>query len=163
MPTQVILEPLSSEGSGVILAAFNDENGDPVTPDQASWSLIDKNGNIINYRKNVNISPLSTSASILLTRLDLRPDITQKFGVNQKRILRIKGSFTSSVFGPGIPINSDLEFYVENPPVIIGESLSLSPSASRSPSASGSPSASVSPSSSRSPSVSPSASASPSP
>jgi hypothetical protein len=151
-----ILEPLVAESSGAILVHFKNENAEPVVPKEAAWTLFDKAGNVINYRKNVAISPLSSTSQIVLTRLDLKPDTTQKKGVAQERILRVKSVYDSITMGTDLPLIGELHFFVENPVVILHEIVSESPSASVSPSASGSPSPSVSPS------VSPSASASPS-
>jgi hypothetical protein len=146
-----ILEPLAAMGSGAILVSFKNENGEAVVPKSATWTLIDKAGNVINYRKNVAISPLAAISRIVLLRLDLKPDETLKKGVDQERILRVKSVYDSVTLGTDIPLIGELHFFVENPVVVIGEAQSLSPSASRSPSASMSPS--VSPSASASPSI----------
>lgn len=164
-----ILEPLEAMGSGAILVYFKNENNEPVVPKEAAWTLIDKIGNVINYRKNVPISPLDSTSRIVLSRLDLKPDTTLKKDVAQERILRVKSVYDSMTMGSDIPLNNDLHFFVDNPVVIIDELISASPSASKSPSMSRSPSTSKSPSMSRSPSasvspsISPSASTSPSP
>ena len=157
----IIEEPVEAMGSAAILIYFKNENDDPVTPKEATWSLMDKKGNIINYRKNMVVSPLAATSRIVLSRLDLMPDTSLAVGVKQKRILRVKSVYDSITMGTDIPLIGELHFYVENPVVILNELLSASPSASRSPSASLSPSASVSPS--RSPSASASPSVSPSP
>lgn len=149
-----ILEPLEARGSGAILIYFKNENDEPVVPKQASWSLIDKVGNVINYRKNIPISPLDATSRVVLSRLDLEPDVTQQKGVAQERIMRVKSVYDSVTMGTDIPLVGELHFFVDNPVAILNETISESPSASVSPSASGSPSASVSPS--VSPSASPS-------
>lgn len=151
-----ILDPVPAMSGALFLVHFKNEDLNPVVPNQASWTLIDKTGNVINYRKNVAISPLDATSKIVLANLDTKPDTTLKKGVAQERILRVKASYDSVTMGTNIPLNDELHFFVENPVVILNEVVSLSPSASVSPSASRSPSASVSPS------VSPSASASPS-
>ena len=156
MPT-IIEEPVEAMGAAAIMVYFTNEDGNAVVPKEAAWSLMDKKGNIINYRKNVAISPLASTSRIVLQRLDLLPDVSLAIGVKQKRILRVKSVYDSITMGTDIPLVGELHFFVDNPVVIIGEVVSASPSASHSPSASLSPSASVSPS------VSPSASPSPSP
>lgn len=156
MPT-IIEEPVEAMGAAAIMVYFQNEDGNAVVPKEAAWSLMDKKGNIINYRKNVAISPLASTSRIVLQRLDLLPDVSLAIGVKQKRILRVKSVYDSITMGTDIPLVGELHFYVDNPVVIISEVVSASPSSSRSPSASLSPSASVSPS------VSPSASPSPSP
>jgi len=149
-----LTDPIPAESSCSFLVSFLDENSSPVSPKEASWSLMDKNGAIINFRKNVSLSPLAAICRITLTGLDLKPNEDFKKGVNQLRILRVKAIYDSIIMGTDVPLKGDLEFYVENPVAIIGETASASPSASVSPSSSNSPSPS--------PSVSPSASASPS-
>lgn len=150
MPT-IIEEPLEAMGAAAIMVYFTNEDGNAVVPKQATWSLMDKKGNIINYRKNVPISPLAATSRIVLQRLDLLPDTSLAVGVKQKRILRVKSVYDSITMGTDIPLIGELHFYVDNPVVIIGEAQSFSPSASRSPSASLSPSASASASPSPSP------------
>lgn len=142
----IIEEPVEATGAAAIIIYFKDENGSAVVPNGATWSLMDKAGHIINYRKNVPVSPLASISRIVLTRLDLLPDTSLAVGVKQKRILRVKSVYNSITMGTDIPLVGELHFYVTNPVAIIGEALSLSPSASRSPSASLSPSASSSPS-----------------
>jgi hypothetical protein len=156
MPT-IIEEPVEAMGSAAILIYFTDENGNGVVPKGAYWNLIDKKGNIINYRKNMPVSPLASTSRVVLSGLDLLPDTSLAIGKKQLRILRVNSVYDSITMGTDIPLVGELHFYVDNPVVIIGVAQSFSPSASRSPSASLSPSASVSPS------VSPSASPSPSP
>jgi hypothetical protein len=156
MPT-IIEEPVEAMGSAAILIYFTDENGNGVVPKEAFWSLMDKKGRIINYKKNVPVSPLAATSRVVLSRLDLLPDISLAIGVKQKRILRVNSVYDSITMGTDLPLVGELHFYVDNPVVIINVIQSFSPSASRSPSASQSPSASISPT------ISPSASSSPSP
>lgn len=59
--------------SGVIVLtiAFEDENGDPITPTAAVWSLHDWEKAIVNDREDVAISSLDTSVEIVLSGDDL--------------------------------------------------------------------------------------------
>lgn len=71
MPTILTVDAIDQSTIG-ITAAFLDDDDNPVTPNEAMWSLTDKFGNVINGRLDEAISPLSTSATIALTEDDLK-------------------------------------------------------------------------------------------
>lgn len=58
----------------VITLAWTDEDGSPVTPSAATWTLTDLAGNIINSRSAVAIAGLSTSNTVVLSGNDLAID-----------------------------------------------------------------------------------------
>lgn len=64
---------LSSEenGSYVVTAAFTDEDGDAVIPNAITYSLLLNNGQIINSRDEVSVTPAS-SVEILVYGDDLQ-------------------------------------------------------------------------------------------
>ncbi|MDE8535581.1 hypothetical protein PZC41_14865, partial [Staphylococcus aureus] len=67
----MLLADAKEKGTYTITISFFDEDGDPVTPTAATWSLLTSCGDIVNGRNAVVIGSLSTTATILLTGDDL--------------------------------------------------------------------------------------------
>jgi len=60
------------EGSTyIVTAAFEDEDENAVTPNDLTWTLTDRHGNVINDREDEVITP-DTSVDIVLTGDDLQ-------------------------------------------------------------------------------------------
>lgn len=104
--------PLSNapeRGTYPVTIAFFDENGDPVTPTAATWSLLTSCEDIINSREDVAIGSLSTTAIILLSGADLAIIDAND---NRQRHLTIKATYNSSL-GTGLPLNQEATFFIE--------------------------------------------------
>ena len=103
MPTKLTTDAIE-EGTYVITAAFTDEDGDAVTPNAGLvWSLTDGQGNVINSRENVAITP-ATSVTIVLTGDDLA------IGTNKThRVLLVEGTYDSTL-GSNLPLKDQATF-----------------------------------------------------
>lgn len=94
-----------------ITVSFADENGDAVTPTSATWTLTDTRGNVVNGRDSVEISPLSTSATILLFGADL--SLREDVHLGKTRVLTISGFYDSDL-GDSLPLNMETEFTIND-------------------------------------------------
>ena len=71
MTTTELSIKAADRGTIVISGTFQDENGDPVTPNSATWTLTN-GASVVNERTEVNFdAPLSSSFSVVLTDADL--------------------------------------------------------------------------------------------
>ena len=105
-----VLTTYAKEGSTYIITiAFEDENGDAVTPNEATWTLTDPAGNIINSREAVTISSLSTSIDIVLSGDDL---MSLESNGNERRLL-IEGTYDSDA-GSDLPLKDEVTFYIDD-------------------------------------------------
>ena len=98
---------VNEKSTAVFTPSFTDENGAPTTPVTITWTLSDQNGQTINGRVNVSLTP---GASILLDGPDLAILSPTDQGL---RILTIKATYNSSL-GSGLPINQEFGFQVNN-------------------------------------------------
>ena len=105
---QLLTEPAQEEGTYAITFTFTDEDGDPVTPNSATWTLSDFEGNIINSRENVTITALASSKTIVLSGADLA--ISDETGV--KRTLTVEGLYNSTL-GNNLPFKKEVNFRIE--------------------------------------------------
>lgn len=110
MPTTITSVKAVERSTFVVTVSFLDENDDPVTPNSATWSLVDVRGTIINSREDVVISPLSDSVDIVLSGNDL---VVTGGHVEDKRYLVIEAVYDSDL-GSNLPLKDHLEFYVLN-------------------------------------------------
>lgn len=97
------------KGTFPIVAAFKDEDGDPVTPNSGlTWTLTDQYGAVINDREDVAITP-ATSVTVVLQGDDLAlPDPNRNI-----RVLTIEGDYDSSL-GSELPLKDQVQFEIEN-------------------------------------------------
>lgn len=109
MPTT--LEAKAVERSTyVITAAFFDEDDSAVVPTNATWTLTDDLGNVINSRKDVAIVSLDTTVDIVLSSTDLLlPAGAGQVG----RVLTVNAVYDSDL-GSGLPLVAKTRFVVEN-------------------------------------------------
>jgi len=108
MPTTLTTQALPNN-TYVITAAFTDEDGDAVTPnDGATWSLKDTAGNTINSRSAVEITE-ATSVDIVLSGDDLAAQGANDNGI---RILSIDGTYDSDA-GSDLPLDTSVQFVVD--------------------------------------------------
>jgi hypothetical protein len=66
----IITTQLKEKSSGVFTIYFWDEDGAAVTPNTATWTLMDESGTIINSRSAVSLTP-ATSVDITVKGNDL--------------------------------------------------------------------------------------------
>lgn len=72
MPVTTELKTIAADrGTIVISGAFFDEDGAPVTPNSAAWTLVNGSGVVVNEREDVALSP-SQTFGVTLTDADLR-------------------------------------------------------------------------------------------
>ena len=94
----------------IITATFRDEEGELVIPKSGlNWTLTDRQGNIVNGREAVVISP-STEVNIVLTGDDLAVDSTLD---SVKRYLSIRGTYDST-YGTDLNITDEYEFEIDD-------------------------------------------------
>ena len=139
----LLSERAKEESTYIIRVDFYDESSPPLemTPNSIYWTLVTLEGDIINSRSKVSVTPAST-VYLVLKGDDLAMDGSSE---TITREVRISGSYDSA-YGTGLPYNDAVRFEIIN---IVGAPLastspSASPSASISASISISPSASVS-------------------
>jgi len=107
MPTT--LETRANEESTfIITVSFLDEDNSSVTPTAITWTLTDKDGNIINSREDVSIST-GTSVDVVLTGDDLSLQSTES--KKAKRVLTISATYNSDA-GTGLSLKDEVTFYV---------------------------------------------------
>lgn len=105
----LLTEHAIERGTYAITVSWSDEDGDPVTPTAATWTLHDREGTTINGRDDVTISGLSTSNTIVLSGADLAlPDIRDRY-----RAVTVEFTY-SSLLGTGLPSKQEIGFYIDN-------------------------------------------------
>lgn len=113
MPTK--LSQKAVEGSTfTIVVEFNeklpDGTSEPVVPNSGlTWSLSDKDGNIINEREDVSIDPPAQSVMITLSGNDLNTFA----GKSTRRFVTIKGSYNGTA-GNNLPLAEEASFQIDN-------------------------------------------------
>lgn len=100
------------ESTYIIIATFKDEDGKGGTPVTLTWTLTDKDGNIINSREDVEITP-DTAVAIVLTGTDLLIQ-SDETGKAHDRIVTLKGTYDSGTYGSGLHIKAAVKFPLEN-------------------------------------------------
>jgi hypothetical protein len=105
------LDTLAPEqGTYVITVAFTDEDGIAVVPVTMVWSLRKRSDSaIVNSRESVEISPLDSTSTIVLSGLDL-----ERFGGNDggERRVTLEGTYNSNL-GNGLEFTSEVEFQID--------------------------------------------------
>jgi hypothetical protein len=98
------------ESTFVVVADFQDEDGNAVAPNSASWSLVDEDGNIVNSREDISINSPSSSENILLSG----DDLTLTDGRSEEaRYVVVEGTYDSTL-GNDLPIKDQIKFYILN-------------------------------------------------
>ncbi len=109
MPTILLTQALANN-TYVVSAAFTDEDGSEVTPnDDCLWSLKDLSGNVINSRTAVAIAE-STSVDIVLSGDDLAA-ISNQAEDDGIRVVEITGTYDSDA-GSGISLDKSVQFVI---------------------------------------------------
>lgn len=106
------LSTVADEQSTLALTiAFKDENGDDAVPSLVTWKLVDQDGEIVNEREEVPVTPISTTIKIILTGDDLALD--SHAATRYKRILTVQAKYDSSA-GSDLFFSEHIEFYVQS-------------------------------------------------
>lgn len=106
--TTKLTDHATERSTYVITVAFRDETDAAVTPSAATWTLTDRAGAVINSRSAVAITPLATSANIVLTGDDLAlPDVRYRY-----RLVTVEYTYSSSL-GAGLPGKEEVGFYID--------------------------------------------------
>lgn len=79
--------------SFTVSVAFADENGDAVTPDTVTWSLVNLGGRVINSRQDVEVASPAASIDIALNGDDLR---VSGESASEQRLLIVRATYTAS-------------------------------------------------------------------
>lgn len=95
MTITLLSTPVKEEGVAVFTVSWLDEDSAAVTPDSATWTLVDQSGNVINSRSAVTINSLSTSNAIVLEDDDLAIIQPQ----DSQRELSVTFTYTSATYG----------------------------------------------------------------
>ena len=106
-----IKERATEASTYLITLTITDEDGSPMTPNTAVWSLVDQNGTVVNERSNIPFGVLGPTMEVLLSGDDLLlpgSDIDDEF-----RIIVVEGTYDSS-HGSNLPFVYDAEFRINN-------------------------------------------------
>lgn len=112
MSLSMLRTKAQEESTYVIDIAFVDELGAAVAPDTMTWSLTNRQGEIINSRDGVSIGSPSSTETLVLKGDDLAI-------VGDKEVMRImtfEGTYTSTN-GAGLPLRDEVGFLLE--PLIV--------------------------------------------
>lgn len=107
-----VIKPIKApEQSTVkVVVEFSDpEDGSAITPATATWTLMDINGNVINSRSGVSLTPAS-SITLYLSGADLQ--IVDDTKSTELRLLAVEGTYNNGV--AVVPIRQEFQFEVEN-------------------------------------------------
>jgi hypothetical protein len=88
----------------------NGPGGALVAPETLSWSLYDKNRNVINSRSNVSVSTPTSQQVIVLSGDDLQRTTSE---AREWRSLVVTGTYDSTL-GSGLPFSASYVFWVES-------------------------------------------------
>lgn len=98
----------SEQGTYIITCVFTDEEGDSIIPNEVTWSLTDRFGNIINSREDVSITAAATINIILKG-----DDLLLSKPHDNVRIVVVKGNYDSDL-GASLPLRGEVVFEIEN-------------------------------------------------
>lgn len=108
MPTNSGVK-LKERSTGKVAYTLRDENGDPATPNNLWWSLVDEDmSTIVNEKENESVAPAST-VTIALSGADLAILHGKPL---ETRYLVFEGDYDSDL-GENLPINDHVSFQVE--------------------------------------------------
>lgn len=105
MPTTLTTRAVE-KSTFIITAAFTDEDDAAVVPNSITWSLTDKDGNVVNSRSAESETP-ATSVDIVLGGDDLA--LTEH--ADNERILTVETDYDSSL-GSGLALRDEVRFRI---------------------------------------------------
>ena len=109
------LSERAAEGSTyTIVVEFNEKLPDgslnPVVPNSGlTWSLFDKEGNVINNREDISIDPVAQSVMITLSGNDLKTFP----GKTARRFVTVSGTYNGTA-GNNLPLTEEVSFQIDN-------------------------------------------------
>lgn len=110
----VIADKISEHGSRSFLISFFNESDFAVTPNNAYWSLLNEEHEIVNGRDHVAIAPLTTTGIITIYGDDLDADD------GSKREIVIEADI-DSIYGGSLPQTEKIMIEIETIPYKYGE------------------------------------------
>jgi len=110
MPTTLEIKA-DEESTYVVTFAFEDEDDNPVVPNEATWTLTDISGTVINGQSDVDILPIVQTGDIVLTKDDLA--IPDGVAGDVERRFRIAALYDSSL-GSDLGLTGEAQFTIEN-------------------------------------------------
>jgi len=105
MPIQ-LSERAVDGGTFAVTVAFDDEDNSPVTPNTVKWTLLNREGGVVNERDAVDATPGET-VTVLLTADDLR------YADGDIRHLVFDWTYDSSL-GSGLTGREQVTFVIED-------------------------------------------------
>ncbi len=96
-------------GTFAIDLSFQDEEGDAVTPTTVNWTLRNSDGEIVNSRNTVSLTP-AASIELVLSGDDLPAD--EADGEYSHLWIIVAGTYSSDL-GEGIPFSDQVRISVE--------------------------------------------------
>jgi|CXWK01.1.fsa_nt_gi hypothetical protein len=97
-----------------LVASFRDEDNELITPTVINWTLTDGDGNTVNDRAAVVVSP-ANQITIVLSG----DDLAMAAGDDGRRQVVVRAEYDGAL-GDGLPIVGVIEFTIRNVPGIVG-------------------------------------------
>ena len=97
-----------------LVASFRDENDELITPTSIEWSLTDGDGNTVNDRADVAVTPTANQITIVLAG----DDLAMTAGDDGRRQVVIRAEYDGAL-GDGLPIVGVIEFTIRNVPGVV--------------------------------------------
>ena len=108
MPVKITVHA-REENSYTVVCTFTDEDTNGCVPNTLAWTLTDMDGNVINGRDAVSVTPSATAENILLTPTDT----TIISGQNNKRLFLAEWTYDSD-YGTGLTSKKDAIIVIDN-------------------------------------------------
>lgn len=105
MPTTLTTRAIE-QSTFALAVTFTDEAGAAVIPNDIAWSLLDKDGLVVNGQNGIVLPP-AASVTILLAGDDL------KSSEGSTRVVLIEGSYDSDL-GTDLPLRDTVTFQIAN-------------------------------------------------
>jgi|JI10StandDraft_1071094.scaffolds.fasta_scaffold509666_2 hypothetical protein len=103
-----LTEKVNEESTAILRVTFTDSDGNAVIPQSATWTLSDRDNEVVNGKSDVTISPLASTVDILLKGDDLKLPFPRE---RVRRVL-VKAIYDSSTYGDDLPFNEEFEFTI---------------------------------------------------
>lgn len=96
-----------------LVASFRDEADELITPTAITWSLTDGDGNVLNERDELAVTPPANTITVVLAG----DDLAMAAGDDGRRQVVIRATYDGDL-GDDLPITGLIEFTVRNVPGI---------------------------------------------
>lgn len=96
-----------------LVASFHDEADELITPSAIVWSLTDGDGNVLNERDELPVTPTANTITIVLSG----DDLAMPAGDDGRRQVVIRAVYDGNL-GDDLPITGLIEFTIRNVPGI---------------------------------------------